>query len=87
MAENSLLYPSGEEVLDWAEEKVKIAKECMVEAMALRNGRNGNIDKEFPKNYQYEPTEKQPEIEEKPLRNKGDRNDHHEEDSGGVCEI
>ena len=87
MAENSLLYPSGEEVLDWAEAKVKIEKECMVEAMALRNGRNGNIDKEFPKNYQYEPTEKQPEIEEKPLRNKGDRNDHHEEDTDEVSEV
>ncbi len=88
MAEK-LLYPSGEEVFDWAEAKAKFDEECRAEAEALRKGRNGNGDKDPPSlNYQDSP-EKQPEIERKSFRNNGDRTDHHDlgDDSSEGSEI
>jgi len=78
LAEKPVLYPSGEEAFDWAEAKAKIDEECRAEAEALRKGRHGNGDKETP-----------PQNEGPPLRNGGDRNDHHDlgEDSSEGSEI
>jgi len=76
LAEKPVLYPSGEEVFDWAEAKAKYDEEYRAEAEALRKGRHGNGDKEKP-----------PQNEGLSSRNSGDSNDHHEEDTGEVSEV
>jgi len=53
LAEKPVLYPSGEEVFDWAEAKAKFDEECRAEAEALRKGKIDNSDKEkTPLNHQ-----------------------------------
>jgi len=84
-----LLYPSGEEVLDWAGAKAKFDEECRAEAEALRKGKIDNSDKEkTPLNHQYCP-ETHSEIEGESYPTNGDRNDHrsYEEDSGEISEV
>jgi len=83
-----LLYPSGEEVFDWAEAKAKFDEECRAEAEALREDRygNGGVDRS-PLDYDNL-SEKQPDFKGETYRN-DDRIDHHDlgEDSSEGSEI
>jgi len=82
-----LQYPPGEEVSDWAETRAKIEAECKAVAEALRKEKIDKSDKQkTPLNF-HDCPETHSEIEGESYPTNGDRNDHHEENTGEVSEV